>query len=202
MKKTFITYLIISALAILTLCGCKRGGEKMNSVSPEVTKNTTVSYETVSIDTNTTSDEDLQHENPPTEYVVEDRGQFGYGVRAEHTYTGFAEIGYTFEQGCGGQVSADMQYAPILIYPLHTLPYLTAQHVEFFGICKRGIASCVKILPYFAEYPWRSYSPPAHHDGIHTVFVEIFGRYFGRCDITVAYQGDITLRIVSEPADQ
>lgn len=78
MKKTFITYLIISALAILTLCGCKGGGEKINSVSPEVTKNTTVSYETVSIDTNTTSDEALQHENPPAEYVVEDRGQFDF----------------------------------------------------------------------------------------------------------------------------
>lgn len=79
MKKTFITYLIISALAILTLCGCKGGNDKKgDSVSIEITENTTATYGTASIDTNTTSDEDSQHENPPTEYVVEDAGLFSF----------------------------------------------------------------------------------------------------------------------------
>ena len=66
----------------------------------------------------------------PLAAVLEYGRELVYGGGAEHGYARLAEVGYALEYGCGGEVSACVQYAALLVYALHIDVELLLEYVE------------------------------------------------------------------------
>ena len=57
----------------------------------------------------------------PLRDLIHDAEEVGDGLGTEHCYTGLLEIADAFEEGGGGEVTADVQDASSLVQALHTL---------------------------------------------------------------------------------
>lgn len=117
----------------------------------------------------------------PLTDLLDDGGEVGYCLGAEHGYAGLAEVGYALEYRCGGEVTTGVQYATVFVESL----YVDVK------LLKEDIYLLVEGELFTREEPRASEGGATYHDGIHSVAVECLVGLVERADVTVAYYRDV-----------
>ena len=123
--------------------------------------------------------------------LLDDGKEALYSVGAEHADARFPEIGDALEDRRSSQMSAYMQYATILAYALDRLGGLLLEHIY---LVIKAVGSLW--VNYLMEYPGTAKGGPAYHHSIHPIAVKGLLSLLSRCDVAVAYDWDVHVRMV------